>query len=103
MKSGLDKSIDSLDIAVDVTELKRKASFVNMAPSQKELDDFYDSLNKCKIKPVCLSLEEPYADAYIYETSDICSILDLFDPKHLKLDYNNATVWKLAFRLIKLS
>lgn len=97
MKSDLDKSIDSLGTAADFTELtststatvsdKRKSCFVDMTPSQEELDDLYDTLSKCKIKPVCLSLEEPYADAFLSETRDISSVLDLFDPKYLELDY----------------
>ena len=39
------------------------------------------------IKPVCLSLEEPYAASFISQTRDISSILDLFDAKYLELDY----------------
>ena len=99
MKYDLDKSIDSLDPENDnVTAAefsgtstpvsqKRKFSLINIKPSLEDLDDFYKTLSECKIKPVCLSLVHPYADTFISETRDISSILDLFDPKFLELNY----------------
>ena len=104
MKSDLDKSIESLDPADDTftvaaftrcstpvsnkTKLgSRNSCLVDIKSSLEELDDFCKTLSDCKIKPVCLSLEEPYADSFISQTRDITSILDLFDPKYLELDY----------------
>ncbi|CAB3997171.1 Hypothetical predicted protein [Paramuricea clavata] len=56
-------------------------------PSAKELDAFYKLLSECKIKPVCLSLEKPYADTFISKTRNISTYADLFDPKFLQLNY----------------
>ena len=51
-------------------------------PSAKELDAFYKSLSECKIKPVWLSLEKPYANTFISKTRNISTYADLF---YLKL------------------
>ena len=92
MKSDLDKSIDSLDVSfksADVSEKlpKPKATNVPLKPSSEELDAFYKSLSECKIKPVCLSLQESYADSFISKSRNISSVSDLFDPKFLELNY----------------
>ena len=34
-------------------------------PTKDELEQLYSSLNECKVKPVCLSLVETYADEFI--------------------------------------
>ena len=104
IKSDLDKSIESLDPADDsfivaaftrcstavsnkTKSGSRNSCLVDIKPSVEELDDFCKTVGDCKIKPVCLSLEEPYAASFIFQTRDVISILDLFDPKYLELDY----------------
>ena len=42
-------------------------------PSVNEMNDFYKSLNYCKIKPVALSLVNPYAEDFILKSRDILS------------------------------
>ncbi len=76
MKSDLHKSIDSLapsseglELNVDMTEsVKRikssKPKSIPTKPSSAELEEFSKSLGECKVKPVCLSLEKPYANSF---------------------------------------
>ena len=94
---NLDKSIESLDpaddsfTAADLTRCSTPVSsktisqsqnscLVDIKPSLEELDEFCKTLSDSKIKPICLSLEEPYAASFISQTKNISSILDLFDP-----------------------
>ena len=101
MKCGLDKTVNSLDPAActttDTSKVTLESSSVSTKahkpkaplskPSAKELDAFYKSLSECKIKPVCLSLEKPYADIFITKTRNISTYADLSDPKFLQLNY----------------
>ena len=101
MKCDLDKTVNSLDPAActttDTLKVTLESSSVSTKahkpkallskPSAKELDAFYKSLSECKIKPVCLSLEKPYADLFITKTRHISTYADLFDPKFLQLNY----------------
>ena len=50
-------------------------------PSVNEMNDFYKSLNCCKIKPVALSLVNPYAEDFILKSRDIPTVSDLFYKK----------------------
>ena len=99
MKSDLEKSINSLEsttdnstpepVSVNTVKSSHKPKAPLAAPSSEELDAFYESLSECKIKPVCLSLEKPYATSFISKTRNISCISDLFDPRFLELKYIN--------------
>ena len=52
------------------------------------MNDFYKSLNCCKIKPVALSLVNPYAEDFILKRRDIPTVSDLFDKKYLAFEYH---------------
>ena len=98
-KSDIDTSIDSLDADNNNSNIalhpvtstpkpsKKQQSPNNTKPSSAELDAFYKSLSECKIKPVCLSLEEPYADSFVSKTRNVATVPDLFQPKFLELNY----------------
>ena len=51
------------------------------------MNDFYKSLNCCKIKPVALSLVNPYAEDFILKIRDALTVSDLFDKKYLTFEY----------------
>ena len=57
-------------------------------PSVNEMNDFYKSLNYCKIKPVALSLVNPYAEDVILRSRDIPTVTDLFYKKYLTFEYH---------------
>ena len=52
------------------------------------MNDFYKSLNYCKIKPVALSLVNLYAKDFILKSRDIPTVSDLFDKKYLTFEYH---------------
>ena len=52
------------------------------------MNDFYKSLNYCKIKPVALSLVNPYAEDFILRSRDILTVSDVFDKKYLTFEYH---------------
>ncbi len=106
MKSNLDKSMDSLvpcseglELNVDMTcesesvkSIKSsKPKSISTKPSSAELEEFHKSLSECKVKPVCLSLEKPYADSFILKTRNIGSVSDLFDPKLMDFKLHRPT------------
>ena len=51
------------------------------------MDTLFNDLSKCKIKPVILSLVEPYTESYIKSSRHITIVTDLLDKKYLKLSY----------------
>ena len=56
-------------------------------PSKTEMETLFAKLNKCKIKPVALSLVKPHCEQFILKSRDIPTICDLFHPSHLDLTY----------------
>ena len=58
-------------------------------PSSAEMNNFYKSLNSCKVKPVALSLVKPYAGEFTSKSRDIPPISDLFNEKYLTLEYHD--------------
>ena len=53
------------------------------------MDNFYANLNKSRIKPVALSLIEPYSSQFVSQSRSIPTIPDLFDDENLKLSYTD--------------
>ena len=51
------------------------------------MDTFYANLNKSSIKPVALSLIQPYSDQFVSQSRSIPTIPDLFDNENLTLSY----------------
>ena len=47
------------------------------------------NLNKSRIKPVALSLIEPYPSQFVSQSRSIPTIPDLFDDENLKLSYTD--------------
>ena len=69
------------------TKPKSKAVKEPSPPSINEMNDFYKSLNYCKIKPIALSLVNPDAEDFILKSRDIPTISDLSDKKYLTFEY----------------
>ncbi len=85
-------SSEGLELNVAMTESVKsikssKPKSTRTKPSSAELEEFCKSLSKCNVKPVCLSLEKPYAGSFILKTRNIGSVSDLFDPKLMDLNY----------------
>ena len=92
LKSELDKSIENLinDDCKTFCKEKRTSIVTDKlipVPTQGDMDTLFNDLSKCKIKPVILSLVEPYAESYIKSSRHITTVTDLFDKKYLKLSY----------------
>ena len=97
MKRDMDATIDGLDRLPDIFEAdeliitgqktpeKEKEIPV---PTKAEMDSFYADLNKCKTKPIALSLASPYADSFVLTSRTIPTVHDLADPKYQDLDYS---------------
>ena len=55
----------------------------------EELKQFYNSLSKCKKKPICLSLVQSHSESFISKTRGIKPITNLFDENYLHMNYAN--------------
>ena len=95
LKSDMEKSLNDLSLDCDHDESKEcfsgtansKEGYLIPQPSKADLEQFYSCLNECKVKPVCLSLVETYAESFISKARGIPSIKELFDEKYMKLNY----------------
>ena len=56
-------------------------------PSKTEMETLFAKLNECAIKPVALSLVQPYCEQFILKSRDIPTTCDLFYPSYLDLTY----------------
>ena len=93
LKENLDKLIENFDpgkpsqSTIPKNPAPRKLKEEVQKPTAEELQQFYDSLSKCKNKPVCLSLINPHNDAFVSKTREVKPITDFFDEKNLQLSY----------------
>lgn len=58
------------------------------APTEAELNSFYETLNTCNNKPVALSLIYPYSESFVTKSRTVQAVPDLFDKKYLNTQYN---------------
>ena len=87
LKVDLDEKIDNLGENGETTSFTgRRRNVTVKFPTQTEMDTFYANLNKSSIKPVALSLIQPYSDQFVSQSRSIPTIPDLFD-ENLKLAY----------------
>lgn len=88
LKADLDEKIDNLGENREATSFTGSRRNVTVKfPTQTEMDTFCANLNKSSIKPVALSLIQPYSDQFVSQSRSIPTIPDLFDNKNLKLAY----------------
>ena len=57
------------------------------SPSADEMKEFYKSLIKCSIKPVCPSLIHLYSNLFIFSTRNIKAVPNFYYKKYLELSY----------------
>eukprot|EP00794_Sanderia_malayensis_P014628 gene14628-16147_t len=88
LKAEMEKSIAGVSLKKQEEGRKLKGEEA-AKPSRVELDDFYSSLNECKVKPVILSLVKPYQKCFVSKTRGLKSIKDLFNEKYMKMGYHD--------------
>ncbi len=89
MRKVLDSAVDSVAPVNDPQSLKRPCKQDMPSPTKKEMLDLYKALNNCKVKPVALSLVQPYAEEFVAKSRDIPTISDLFSESCLELEYHD--------------
>ena len=91
LKNKLDASIEGLgeNPVTSTPKAPSRPGKEPSPPSLAEMNNFYKSLNSCKVKPVALSLVKPYAEDFISKSRDIPTISDLFNEKYLTLEYHD--------------
>ena len=58
------------------------------APTEAELNSFYEKLNTFKKKQVALSLIYPYSKSFVTKSRTVQAVPDFFDKKYLNTQYN---------------
>ncbi|PFX12256.1 hypothetical protein AWC38_SpisGene23817 [Stylophora pistillata] len=92
LKSELDENIENLmnDDCEQFYEENKKSKIKDKSvpvPTQGDMDVLFSELSECKIKPVVLSLVQPYTESYVKSSRHITTVTDLFDKKYLELSY----------------
>ena len=93
LKQKLDETVQKLDdnasgsvLENSKNQVKRKKDI--QAPTEAELNSFYEKLNTCKSKPVALSLIYPYSVSFVTKSRTIQTVPDLYNEKYLNMQYN---------------
>ena len=76
----------SLVLENSKTTVKQKKDI--QAPTEAELNSFYEKQNTCKSKPVALSLIYPYSESFVTRSRTIQTVPDLYNEKYLNMQYN---------------
>ncbi|XP_068673794.1 uncharacterized protein [Montipora foliosa] len=92
LKENLDIKIDSLDQNKAASRESQPNCHAQTAiPSQlastEEMNKFLAALNLCEIKPVVLSVMDPYAEQFVVKSRNVPVLSDLYDLNNLELDY----------------
>ena len=99
LETNFDNSIERLDqselpVPQDSSTPKPRQSKEDKPvakPSVSEMDEFFTALNDCKIKPVALSLVQPYSEAFVLKSRTIKAVPDLFDEQDLNTPHYELT------------
>ena len=68
-------------------QVSQSHRFTNVTPTEREVNAFFDKINKTAKKPVILSLKPPYANQSILKSRNTAAIPDLYNIDYLKLSY----------------
>ena len=84
LKENLDIKIDSLDQNKAASRESQPNCYAQTAiPSQlastEEMNKFLAALNLCEIKPVVLSVIDPYAEQFVVKSRNVPVLSDLYD------------------------
>lgn len=106
LKADLDAKIDSIGERREVCVASHGSNLWTIkVPTLSEMNNLCRQLNKGKVKPVALSLIEPYSDQFVLKSRQILTISGLFDPENMSLSYpdllKNALTWKLPCQVKK--
>ena len=93
LKQKLDETVEKLDVnapcfVTEDSKTTEKQKSDIQAPTEAELNSFYEKLNTCKKKPVALSLIYPYSESFVTKSRTVQAVPDLFDTKYLNTQYN---------------
>ena len=93
LKQKLDETMEKLNdnasgsvLENSKNPMKRKKDV--QAPTEAELNFFYEKLNTCKSKPVELTLIYPYSESFVTKSRTIQTFPDLYNEKYLNMQYN---------------
>ena len=86
MKTDLGATLERVLDVSQVNNLAEDSKSVP-APSEEEMNSFYAELNKCKFKPIALSLVPPFAESFVLKSREIPTVQDLSDPEYQHLEY----------------
>ena len=88
LKANLDAKIDSIGERREVCVASLGSNLRTIkVPTLSELNNLCRQLIKGKVKPVALSLIEPYSDQFVLKSRQILTISGLFDPENMSLSY----------------
>lgn len=88
LKADLDAKIDSIGERREVCVASHGSNLWTIkVPTLSEMNNLCRQLNKGKVKPVALSLIEPYSDQFVLKSRQILTISGLFDPENMSLSY----------------
>ena len=92
LKQKLDETVEKLNDNASLvlenskTTVKQKKDI--QAPTEAELNSFYEKLNTCKSKPVAVSLIYPYSESFVTRSRTIQTVPDLYNENFLNMQYN---------------
>ena len=88
LKAVLDPKIDSIGERREVCVASHGSNLRTIkVPTLSEMKNLCRQLNKSKVKPVALSLKEPYSDQFMLKSRQILTISGLFHPENMSLSY----------------
>lgn len=88
MRKVLDSAVDAAPVN-DSQKPQRPCKQYMPSPTVNEMEDLYKALSNCKVKPVALSLVQPYAKEFVAKSRDIPTISDLFSESYLEFEYHD--------------
>ena len=93
LKQDLDEAIDANtpvrnnDCSPNPRTTLHNLHVPGISPTDAEINNLMGELDKCKVKPVCLSLVHPYANQFVLESRSISTVPDLYSSDNLDLSY----------------
>ena len=93
LKQKLDETVEKLFVNApcfvpEDSKTTEKQERDIQAPTEAEVNSFYEKLNTSKKKLVALSLIYPYSESFVTKSRTVQAVPDLFDMKYLNTQYN---------------
>lgn len=87
LKQDLDESVDANIPPGNKCKPAKKNKVPGVSPTDGEIDNLMEELDKCKVKPVCLSLVHPYVNQFVLENRCIPTIPYQYSSDNMELSY----------------